>query len=171
MSKFMEIEADTFDVSPFRMIGKEWMLIAAEKEEKVNALTASWGGLGFMWNRNAAYIFVRESRYTKEFIDESSTFSLNFFDHKKHAKMLSYMGTVSGRNEDKIAKAELTVNHAEGVPYFEEASVVMVCKKMCSQPVRPENFNMEEIDRMYYGDKDYHTMYIGEVVSILKKED
>lgn len=53
----------------FHMIGKEWLLVTAEKEGKVNTMTASWGGLGVMWGKNVAYIVLRPQRYTKEFVD------------------------------------------------------------------------------------------------------
>ena len=88
MDDFKQINADNFDNSVFKLIGKDWMLITAEKDGKVNTMTASWGGFGVIWSRNAAFIFVRKSRYTKEFIDGADTFSLSFFDHKKYEKSL-----------------------------------------------------------------------------------
>jgi len=169
MNRFHPISAKDFDFSPFRLIGEEWMLIAAEKGGKANTMTASWGGFGVLWNRNAAWIFVRKSRYTKEFVDSSDTFSLNFFDHQKYAKMLAYIGTVSGRNEDKIAKAGLTVAHLEGTPYFDEAEAVIRCKKLCD-PIPLKSFLYDTIDREIYADKDYHDMYIGEITHVLQRE-
>ena len=86
MNKFQLVDPDLFDFSPFRIIGKDWMLITAEKEGKINSMTASWGGLGVIWGKNSAFIFVRKTRYTKEFIDGSDSFSLSFFDHEKYKK-------------------------------------------------------------------------------------
>lgn len=169
MDAFKPLKADSFDFSPFRMIGKEWMLITAEKEGKVNSMTASWGGLGVMWNKNVAFIVVRKSRYTKEFIDSSDNFSISFFDREKYGKMLTYMGTVSGRDENKVKKSGLTINHYEGIPYYNEASKVLLCKKMCCQPIKPESFVTEQIDEQWYADKDYHDLYIGEIVEILTR--
>lgn len=168
MSEFQVIKAEMFDYSPFRMIGKDWMLIAAESEGRVNAMTASWGGLGVIWNKNVAYIFVRDSRYTKELIDHSDVFSLTFFDHKENAKMLGYMGSVSGRDENKVEKMGLKVKHYEGVPYFEEARTVMICNKISRVPIQPE-FLPEEVKKACYANGDYHDMYIGEIVQILQK--
>jgi len=162
-------KADSSDFDPFRMIGKEWMLITAEKEGKLNSMTASWGGLGVIWKTNAAFIVVRKSRYTKEFLDGSDYFSICFFDHQKYGEMLNYMGKVSGRNEDKVKKSGLTVNHYDGVPYYDEATKVLICKKMCCQPIRPENFTAEQIDETWYADKDYHDLYIGEIVEMLAR--
>jgi len=169
MHEFNLVSPDSFDFSPFRLIGKDWMLITAEKAEKVNTMTASWGGMGVMWNKNVAYIVVRKSRFTKEFIDGSDSFSLSFFDHKENNKKLAYLGTVSGRDEDKIQKADLTVAHYDGIPYFDEAKTVIVCKKLCCQPIEPQSFIMKEIDEQYYSDKDYHDLYIGEITGILTR--
>jgi len=168
MNKFQLIDPDLFDFSPFRLIGKDWMLITSEKEGKINSMTASWGGLGVIWGKNCAFIFVRRSRYTKEFIDGSDGFSLSFFDHEKYKKLLTYMGSVSGRNEDKISKSGLTISHYEGIPYYDEASKILICKKMYCQPICPENFIFKEIDDQWYKDKDYHDLYIGEIIAILK---
>lgn len=169
MSQFKTIKGDDFDYSPFRIIGKDWMLITAEKEGKINSMTASWGGLGVLWNKNVAYIVIRKSRFTKEFVDGSDQFSLTFFDRKEQQKMLNYMGTVSGRDEDKIKTAGLTVIHQEGIPYFEEAKTVMLCRKLCCQPIDPQNFIDESIDDQWYADKDYHDLYVGEIIEILQK--
>ncbi len=168
MNKFQLVDPDLFDFSPFRIIGKDWMLITAEKEGKINSMTASWGGLGVIWGKNSAFIFVRKTRYTKEFIDGSDSFSLSFFDHEKYKKSLSYMGSVSGRNEDKISKSGLTISHYEGIPHYNEASKVLICKKMFCQPISPENFISKKIDDQWYKDKDYHDLYIGEIIAILK---
>ena len=82
-----EISKNVFD-----MIGKQWMLVGAAKDGKVNAMTASWGGLGVMWGKNVAFVFIRQTRYTKEFVDNGDTFSLSFFGDDQR-KMLNYMGT------------------------------------------------------------------------------
>ena len=73
---FQEIKPEELTKNPFQMIGKEWLLVAAEKEGKINAMTASWGGVGVMWGKNAAFLVIRPQRYTKEFIDVSETVSL-----------------------------------------------------------------------------------------------
>ena len=82
-------------------IGKNWVLISAKNPEgKVNTMTASWGGLGVLWGKNVVYIFIRESRYTKELIDKNEFFSLSFLD-SSHKEALSFCGSHSGRNTDK----------------------------------------------------------------------
>ena len=171
MATFNAIPADSYSLQPFTAIGKEWMLITAEKDGKVNTMTASWGGLGVLWDRNVAYIFVRNSRYTKEFIDGADSFSLSFLDHKKYAKQMGYLGSVSGRNENKIEQSKLTIAHSVGTPYFQEADTILICKKLCCQPLEPQNFLVNEIEPNYYESKDYHNMYIGQIMMILKKDE
>ena len=75
-----EILPKDFAENPFKMIGDDWLLITAEKDGKTNAMTASWGGVGVIWNKNVAYTFIRDSRYTKEFVDNGETYSLCVFD-------------------------------------------------------------------------------------------
>ncbi|WP_055069851.1 flavin reductase [Clostridium massiliamazoniense] len=168
MENFKEINVDDLKESAFKLIGKDWMLITAEKEGQVNTMTASWGGLGVMWGKNVAYIVVRPQRYTKEFIDHEGRFTLTFFD-KSFKKELGYLGSVSGRDEDKISKSGLTLNNIKGKPYFEEGKIVIVCKKLYSQYLKPENFVDADLCNHWYPEKDYHEMYIAEVEEILVK--
>ena len=167
---FHSVDPLTWKESPFQIIGKEWMLISAMKEGKVNAMTASWGGLGVMWGKNVAYIVIRPQRYTKEFVDSAETFSLSVFE-EKYRDMLNYMGSVSGRKEDKIQKMGLTVCQEGDTPYFEEARLNILCKKLYAQRFEPACFmeDAKDIPRQFYGANDYHTLYVGEVLKILEK--
>lgn len=105
---FRKISPFESDGNVFNMIGKQKMLIVAGDGEKVNAMTASWGSMGVIWGAPAAFAFVRDSRYTKTFMDATDTFSLCFFG-EGYEDMYRYMGTVSGRDEDKTAHCKLTV--------------------------------------------------------------
>lgn len=169
MNKFKEIKPEELNQSPFKLIGKDWMLITAEKEGKVNTMTASWGGLGVMWGKNVAYIVIRPQRFTKEFVDFSSTFSLTFFDNS-FRKQLSYLGTVSGKDEDKISKSNLTIAYSDDTPHFEESKLTVICKKLYAQDFKPECFIETSLDEKWYPERDHHTLYIAEVEKILIKE-
>lgn len=169
MSNFKEIKPEELNKSAFQLIGGDWMLITAEKGDKTNTMTASWGGLGVMWNKNVAYMVLRPQRYTKEFVDNSDTYSLCFFDDI-YKKQLAYLGSVSGRDEDKISKTGLTVVHCDGTPYFEEARIVIICKKLFAQELTPESFIEKNLIEKNYPNKDFHTLYISEIEKILIKE-
>ena len=166
---FQEIEIKDIQCNPWEKIGDEWMLIAAKKDGKVNAMTASWGGVGIMWGKSAATVYIRPQRYTKEFVDQEDTFTLSFFGGE-HKKAMGYLGSVSGRDEaDKIEKTDLHVTDLEGQPTFEEAELVLVCKKLYAQEMKPECFFEQPLIEQWYPDQDYHTMYIAEIVKAYKK--
>ena len=121
MMNYKEINPIDLNESTFRLIGHDWMLVTAANNSRVNTMTASWGGFGVLFNKNVAFIFVRPQRFTKEFVDGSDRFSLTFFD-KSFKKELSYLGTASGKDEDKINKAGLTTLYLVETPYFEEVT-------------------------------------------------
>ena len=99
-------------------------------------------------------------------MDASQTLSLSFLSNGYREK-LNYLGTVSGRDEDKIAKTELTVVREGGTPYFEEADVAIIAKKLFAQPYDPACFIDQTIDQQWYPQKDYHTLYIAEIEDCL----
>ncbi len=168
MSTFSQINPEEFTKSPFKIIGKDWMLITAETEEKANTMTASWGGFGVMWDKNVAYIVIRPQRYTKWFVDKAETFSLTFFDDN-YRKMLGYLGTKSGRDEHKIEKSNLTLQHLNGTPYFDEANMAIFCTKLYHQDFKPNCFIDQTLNPKWYPTIDHHTLYIAEVTNILVK--
>ncbi len=163
-------EVDTIkEANPFELIGRDWMLVTAKKQNQINTMTASWGGLGVMWGKNVAYVVIRPQRYTKEFVDGAEAFSLTFFEEAFKQK-LSYLGTVSGREEDKIQKSGLTVAMHEQIPYFDEGKLVLFCKKLYAQPMGEAYFLDKQSQQQWYPQKDYHTLYIAEIIHILQKQ-
>lgn len=165
MTSFRQIKAEELRGNPFSMIGKDWMLIAAGRD-KCNAMTASWGGMGVMWGKNVAFVVIRPQRYTKEFVDAEPAFSLSFLGDA-HRKTLNYLGTVSGREEDKMAKAGLTVVREGNVPYFAEADTVLIVNKLFAQPYDSASFLNKELAPQWYPGGDYHTLYIAEIQKVL----
>ncbi len=163
-----EIDINDLKLNPFNKIGKEWMLITASDGEKTNTMTASWGGFGFLWNKNIAFIVLRPQRYTKEFVDKTNEFSLSFFD-ESYKKTLSYLGSVSGKNEDKISKSGLHLSFINNIPSFEEASMIINCKNLYKQNLLSECFIDTNIDEKNYPNKDYHTLYFAEIKNIFVK--
>ena len=162
-----EININELSFNPFTLIGKKWCLISAVKEDgTVNTMTASWGGVGVMWNKNVATIYVRPQRYTKEFIDEAAYFTLSFFD-EKYRSVLNYCGKNSGRDTDKVKECNLHVQIDESVT-FEEAELSLVCKKLYHAPILESGFIDQKLSDQNYPDRDFHEMYIGEIVKVIK---
>lgn len=163
-----EINVSSLSVKPFEKIGKEWMLITAGNEERHNTMTASWGGLGVLFGKDVSFIFVRPQRYTKEFVDSNDGYSLCFFD-ESYREALNLCGTVSGRDVNKDEKCGFTVDCCEGVPYYKEANLVIICKKIFRQPMQESAFIDKELVNRIYSAKDFHDIYVGEVVKAFSK--
>lgn len=168
MHQFQKISTDLVNNNIFQMIGKDWMLITAGNGDKVNTMTASWGGFGVMWGKNAAYIVVRESRYTKEFLDSSDTFSLTFFENPPRGE-LKYLGGVSGRDEDKIKNARIDVCYAGDTPFVGDGNLVFICRKMSATRIDDSTILDKKVIENWYADGDYHTLYIGEITEVLAR--
>ena len=115
-----------------------------------------------------AFAFIRPQRYTKEFVDNADTFSLCFFGGEKMQE-LKYLGTASGRDEDKIAKSGLTLTHIDGVPCFEEATTVLICRKMYVQTLREDCFIDRAVMESSYPQRDFHDLYVAEIMKVLVK--
>ena len=163
-----EITAENINENIFKLIGKDWMLVAAQKDGKTNAMTASWGFAGVMWGKNCLITAIRPQRYTKEFIDGSDTFSITILPDG-YRDTLNYFGSVSGRDEDKIAKSGLTVEKCENTPYFAEGKLVLICRKMFAQEIKAESFIDKEALEKWYTNNDLHTLYVAEIVKVLEK--
>lgn len=168
MSLFKEINIKNFSPNPFEIKDK-WMLISAAKADgTVNTMTASWGSFGIMWNKEVVFIVIRPQRFTREFVESSESLSLTFFDDS-YKKALAYLGKASGRDEDKITKAGLSVAMDNGVPYFEEAERVIFAKKLFVQRIEEAAFLDEKIIDRWYPEKDFHYLYIAEITKVLEK--
>ena len=163
-----EIAAENINENIFKLIGKDWMLVAAQKDGKTNAMTASWGFAGVMWGKNCLITAIRPQRYTKEFIDGSDTFSITILPDG-YRDTLNYFGSVSGRDEDKIAKSGLTVEKCENTPYFAEGKLVLICRKMFAQEIKAESFIDKGALEKWYPNNDLHTLYVAEIVKVLEK--
>lgn len=167
MHTFQPFPIDELEFDPFEKIGKEWALVSAGSKKAANAMTVSWGGVGVLWGKNVAFIFVRDSRYTKEFIDNGSFFSISCFD-KSYKDALNYCGTHSGRDEDKIEKAGLTWAYKHSIPYLDEANFVLLCEKLSATKIDEASFISSDIKK-WYEDNDFHTMYIGEIIEAMAR--
>lgn len=165
---FTKIDSTDIPGNPVQLIGYDWMLITAGSLDHFNTMTAAWGGLGFLWNRPFATIFIRPQRYTYEFAEKYSQFTLSFFG-KEHKKALQLCGTKSGRDMDKVKAAGLTPLSTEhGNVFFEEAQLMIECEKVYYDDIKPEHFIDTSIAKNYPA-HDYHRMYFGFIINSLLK--
>lgn len=153
-------------LEPFSSIGRYGMLISAgngTEQNQWNTMTASWGSFGVFWHRKTVTAVIRHSRYTFEFVEREPLVTFSFFAPDKK-KVLDVCGTLSGRDVDKAREANITPVLLEpGAVGFEEAYLNIVCKKIYADEMSPENFLDRDLDK-YYETKDYHRMYICEVL-------
>ena len=166
---FREIDIQKLSFNPFEKIGKQWMLITAGDEKKHNTMTASWGAMGVMWGKNVLTVYIRPQRYTKEFVDAQDLFTVSFYG-EEWRNALNICGTKSGRDNDKETEAGLTPYYLDGTTAFQEAEMIFVCKKQYHQEMKPEFFDQKDNDTKWYPDKDYHTLYMGEITKVLIRE-
>ena len=152
----------------FEAIGKEWMLVTAGTKEKFNTMTASWGGIGWLWNKPVAFVFVRPERYTYEFIEKSDYLTLSFLC-EANKKIHAVCGSKSGRDTDKVKATGLKPIFTEqGNVLFEQARLSLEGRKLYADNIKPECFLDKESLEKWYDDAHggFHKMYIVEIENI-----
>jgi len=165
---FRKTDPFSLPENAFNLIGKKWFLLSAGSPSGFNVMTASWGGMGVLWNKPVVFVFVRPTRHTFGFMEQSGIFTLSFLD-EQYRKILNYCGSKSGRDVDKIARTGLVPIPSErGSIYYEQASLVMECRKLYSEDIHPQKFIDPAIEKNYPL-KDYHRMYVGEIINCLEK--
>jgi flavin reductase (DIM6/NTAB) family NADH-FMN oxidoreductase RutF len=166
---FINISPGLITENPFELIDKEWMLITAGEPASFNTMTASWGGFGILWNKPVVFCFIRPVRYTYQFIEKADFFTATFFD-RTFRKALNFCGANSGRDVDKMAATGLIPKASpNGSVYFEQARLVLECRKLYYSDIDPKHFLIPGINKNY-PKADFHRMYIGEIVSCMQRE-
>jgi flavin reductase (DIM6/NTAB) family NADH-FMN oxidoreductase RutF len=171
MEEFTKTNWKALDENVIQLIGHDWMLVSAgNPEDGFNMMTASWGGMGWLWEKPVAFIFVRPQRYTHEFTEREDYFTLTFYA-EEYRKILGKMGSVSGRDFDKINNSGLTplVTENNSVA-FKEARIIVECKKLYSTVIEENEFIDQTVVQKNYPQKDFHTMYIGEILNVWIKK-
>lgn len=163
------MDLKNFNLAPLYAIDQEWALLTVGKKENFNTMTISWGGLGTIWNKPVATVYVRPNRYTYEFMENNEYFTVSFYDNE-YKKDLAILGSKSGRDCDKVALTKLTPEFLERSISFSAAKLTLVCKKIYFQDFDIRNVNIEqsEVERLY-SNEPMHTMYIGEVIDIIDR--
>lgn len=169
-----EISVSELQFNPMTMIAKEWMLVTAGNEQRgYNTMTASWGHLGSIWGHGGglptAVVYLRPQRYTKEFVDREELFTITVFP-EEYRKALGYLGSHSGRDGDKVAVAGLTPVFEGDYTYFAEAKLTLVCRKLYRGAIQPEGFMDQSFVDEYYPNRDFHDMYIGQIIKVLVQD-
>lgn len=164
---FHEISSREVGGNVFDRIQKTWMLVTAGNPASWNTMTANWGGLGHLWNRDVAFVFVRPTRHTFGFIEKAGLLTLSFFS-EEWRDALTTCGRVSGRDTDKAALTGLKpVEVRPGYMSFEQANLLLACRVIHKQDIDPTGFIEPALASHY--NNDYHRLYVAEVVSTLAR--
>lgn len=175
MQGFKSIDPKLIKENAMQLIGDRWMLVTAgtlghtQNNKSWNTMTASWGGLGYLWNKCVAFVFVRPQRFTYEFTQANNTMTLSFFK-ETHQKALEFCGAHSGRNFNKEKETGLTplATDSNSVT-FNEAYLVFECKNLYSDMLQERSFLIDDIARKNYPTKDFHRMYVCEITTAWTK--
>ncbi|MCC7261911.1 MAG: flavin reductase [Candidatus Latescibacteria bacterium] len=143
----------------------QWLLLTAGTLGDCNMMTVSWGTVGCMWGKPVAQIVVRPQRHTRKYLEEGDCFTLCAFP-EKHRPDLQLLGSLSGREGNKLAKTGLTLKASQSIlaPSYQEARFTLECRKIYWQDLNPAGFVDPTIQENYQA-RDYHRIYYGEILA------
>lgn len=169
---FSKVNPETLELKPYKAFDYNWALLVAGDLDDFNTMTIGWGMIGSFWTHPSVTVYVRQSRYTKEFLDKYDKFSVCFFNRDAHDD-LKYLGTVSGRDEDKLSHTSLTPCVIDDRVCFEESILVLSCTKVAQSDIDKDCIKSDEMYKKWYSDSnsdDFHTAYIGFIDSAFTKD-
>lgn len=166
---FQQVGVDTLKTNFIKAIGREWMLITAGTKTQFNTMTASWGTMGVLWNKPVAICFIRPTRHTLQFAEKHDYFTLSFLE-EKYRDILNYCGSHSGKDVDKVLQTGLKpVELGSESISFEQAVLILECRKLYADYIKPDNFIIRDIIKKNYPAHDFHRFFIGEIVNCYKR--
>ena len=167
--EWKQVTAKEIADNPVVKVGDEWMALAAGHEGDMNAMTIGWGPWGVLWGRPVMTVYVSSSRHTHSFMERNEYFTVTGFP-EQYRQALSYIGSHSGRDGDKLKEAGLTPEFTElGNPIFREANLAIECRLLYKEVLDVEQVP-DRIREMYDKGVGPHSMYIGEIVNVWVKE-
>ena len=142
------------------------VLVTAGNKDKFNTMTIGWGSIGTLWSKPICNVYVKGNRYTHEFMESNEYFTVSFFS-KDYETDMAILGTKSGRDIDKVSLSSLTPIKEDNYVYFKEAKYTLLLKKIYKHDFDVSKIPQDIKDK-YYKNEPPHTMYVGEVVKIIK---
>ncbi|MEF9985747.1 MAG: DUF4468 domain-containing protein [Bacteroidales bacterium] len=168
MEGYKNIAPDKIPGNIIKLLSEDWMLITAGNSTKFNTMTASWGGLGVLYNKPIAICFINPTRYTYQIMETGDTYTLTFYT-ETYREALNYCGSVSGRDTDKIKGSGLTpITTPNGSKAFSQAWMIIECRKLVSQSISLDAIN-SAVEKEKRGLQPMHKMYIGEILNVWVK--
>lgn len=167
-------KVDAFDYAGHicKALKPNGVLLTTAAGGKVNTMTIGWGTIGIEWGRPLFIAYVRESRFTKQMIEQSGEFTVNIPYGDVDKKILGYCGTKSGRDTNKIEDLGLHLVDSEVVsaPGIKELPLTLECKVIYKEEQDLSRIPGDILER-YYPDGDHHHVYYGQIVNAYLIED
>lgn len=167
---FNQVEFTDVKNNVVDLLKNRWGLVTAGDENSFNTMTVSWGAIGELWGKDMATVYIRPQRYTEEFLNSNEYFTLSFYPEDMKKSIHGICGSKSGREVDKVKETGLVPCFDENAPYFEQAEIVLVCRKVAKANFVPSQFIDSEMIEKWYEAKDYHYIYYGEIEKVLISE-
>lgn len=164
---FEKTDIYSLNFNPYKLIGRDWFLVTSGNKSSYNTMTASWGQTGILWNKPVFTTVIRSNRKTYELMEKNEFFTISFFS-EQYRDALSFCGSHSGRDVDKAKETGLTLCELEDCAAFEEAYMVLVCKRIYDREMNKADFYDKTLLGFYEKDP-FHRAFTGEIVSAFKK--
>lgn len=168
--QWQNIKPEELETRPIDLIDNQWLALSTGNQAEANSMTISWGCIGELWSKPVFIVFVSEDRFTKHLMDRYDTFTVTAFPKDQvYRNALQYLGSASGRNEDKMKGCGLTVRYSQkDTPYFDEGELMIECRKIYADAFN-ENLVPEDVRERMYSRMGIHTLYIGEIINVQVK--
>ena len=167
---FTSIKPTEITDNVFKLVGEDYTVITGGKADDYNAMTASFGGWGQLFDYSTTWCFLRANRYTLEYIKKQKTYTMSYFsDHYK--EQVLYFGSQTGRGTDKMKNSPLTaVDTPLGNVSYKEARLIIECELIEITTVNPDDFYSERgkqfVEEAYVEAKDYHKLVFGKITNV-----
>jgi len=147
------------------------LLVSQGQDGVPNAMAIGWGTVGILWGRRIFTVLIRPSRYTFSRLAESDSFTINLPSPALY-DAVTFCGTHSGRDVDKFAECNFTVEPSETVatPGIAEAPVIYECRIVHTTDVINASLD-PQIVADAYPSGNFHRIYHGEVLAVRAQED
>jgi len=164
-----KVELEKLNENFVNLIHEGWPVLTVQDQGKVNGMTVNWVQLGWLWNKPVVTVYVRPQRHTFKLINQEDTYSLAFFD-ESHRQNLSYLGSKSGKDEDKLKHCDYTTTRIENTPVIDQARLIFTIKKLYVHDLKAEEFIDSEVKNSAYANQDFHRVFVGEITEVLINE-
>ena len=163
---FREVDFTDVKENVVDLLKNQWGLVTAGDKNNLNTMTVSWGAVGELWGMDMATIYIRPQRHTIELLENNEYFTISFLTND-NKDILKFCGVNSGKDCDKIKETGLLPVFDCQAPYFEQAKIVLVCKKVAKGEFSPNQIIDKTIIDKQYANNDYHYIYYGSIEKVL----